>query len=85
MYSLPTGTIIDSSKNEACLSTFSGVKFYCGLNLDTGFGVGKQSHTKYTQKKDIADARMSECMLGSNCTEKQTDPGVHSQTFTCLG
>ena len=63
----------------------SAVKFYCGLNLDLGFGVGKQSHTKYTHtKKDIADARMPECTLGSNWTEKQTDPGVHSLYFTCL-
>ena len=77
--------ILDSSKNKSRLSTFSGVKFYCGLNLDLGFDVGKQSHTKYTQKKDIANARMLECMLGSNCTEKQTDPGVHSLNFPCLG
>ena len=35
--------------------------------------------------KDIAYARMPECMLGSNCMEKQTDPGVHSLNFTCLG
>ena len=66
-------------------STFSGVKFYCGLNLDLGFGIGKQSHTRYTHKKDIADARKPECMLGSNCVEKQADPGVHSLNFTCLG
>ena len=26
---------------KARLSTFSGVKFYCGLNLDPVFGVGK--------------------------------------------
>ena len=85
MYSLQNGTILDSSKNISHLSTFSRVKFYCGLNLDPVFGVGKKSHTKYTNKKDIADARMPECTLGSNCTEKQADPGVHSPNFTCLG
>ena len=85
MYSLPNDRILDSSKNKSRPSTFSGVKFYCGLNLDLGFGVGKQSHTKYTHKKDIANARMPECMSGSNCTEKQADPGVHSLNFTCLG
>ena len=73
LYSLPNDTILDSSKNKSRLSTFSGVKFYCGLNLDPGFDVGKQSHTKYTHKKDIADARMPECTLGLNCTEKQAD------------
>ena len=85
MYSLPNGTILDSFKNKSRPSTFSGVKFYCRLNLDLGFGVRKQSHTKYTHKKDIAHARMPECTLGSNCTEKQADPGVHSLNFTCLG
>ena len=79
------GTILDSSKNKARLSTFSGVKFYCGLNLDPGFGVGKQRDTNYTHKKDIADARKPERTLRSNCTEKQTDPGVHSLKFTGLG
>ena len=84
MYSLPNGTILDSSKNKPRPCTFSGVEFHCGLNLNLGFGVGKQSHTTYTHKKDIADARMPECMLGSNCTEKQAYPGVHSLNFTCL-
>ena len=84
MYSLSNGTILDSSKNKS-RPTFSGVKFYCRLNLDLGFGVGKQSHTRYTYKKDIADASKPECMLGSNCVEKQADPSVHSLNFTCLG
>ena len=55
LYSLPNGTILDSSKNKYRPSTFSGVKFCCGLNLDLGIGVGKQSHTKYTntQKKTL--------------------------------
>ena len=28
-------------------------------------------------KKDIADVRIPECTLGSNCTNKQADPCVH--------
>ena len=85
LYSLPNSTILDSSKNKSRLFIFSGVDFYCRLNLDLGFGVGKQSHTKYTHKKDIVDARMPECTLRSNCTENQADPGVHSLNFICLG
>ena len=37
-----------------------------------------------TPKKDIADARIPECTLGSNCMDKQADPGVRSLNFTCL-
>ena len=51
LYSVPNGMILDSSKNKSRPSTFTGVKFYCGLNLDLGFGIGKQSHTKYTHTK----------------------------------
>ena len=76
--------ILDLSKNKSCLYTFIGVKFYCGLNLDPVFGVGKQSHTKCTHTKDIADYRMCECSIGSNCTDKQADSGVHSLNFTCM-
>ena len=59
MYSLLNGTILDSSKNKSRPSTFSGVKFYSGLNQDLGFGVGKQSHTKYTYRKELP---MLECL-----------------------
>ena len=81
MYSLPNGTILDPSKNKSHPSTFSSVKFCCGLNLHLGsYRVIQSMH----KKKNIADARMPECTLGSNCTEKQADPGVHSLNFTCL-
>ena len=84
MYSLPNGMILDSSKNKSRPSTFSGVKFHCGLNLDLVFWC--RSHITYTHKKDVADARMPECTLGSNCMEKhEADPGVHSLNFNCLG
>ena len=85
LFSLPNDRILDSSENKSRPSTFSGVKFYCRLNLDLGFGVGKQSRTKYTHKKNIANARMPECILGSNCMEKQADPGLHSLNSTFLG
>ena len=66
------GTILDSSIKKSRLSI-------CGLNRETDccFWCGKIVTHHKKQTKDIADVRIPECTLGSNCTNKQADPGAH--------
>ena len=44
--------------------------------FDVGKTVTRHKIHKHA-KKDIGDDRIPECTIGSNCTNKLADPGVH--------